>query len=54
MSDPGARMGGMSIAEHDQTPAEPADGDTFTCSRCGDTATFVVLDDGLPGEWVWA
>jgi hypothetical protein len=33
-------------------PADPSDGDVFTCPRCGYSATFVVLDDGLPGEWV--
>jgi hypothetical protein len=36
---------------HDQVPENPADGDEFTCSCCGHTCTFVVLDDGLPGEW---
>ena len=39
------------MREHDTVPAEPVDGQVFTC-WCGDTATFVVLDDGQPGEWV--
>lgn len=38
--------------ECDQVPNNPTDGARFTCSRCGDAAEFVVLDDGLPGEWV--
>lgn len=37
---------------HDQVPANPADGDAFTCSHCGVSFVFVLLDDGLPGEWV--
>ena len=37
--------------EHDQVPANPQDGDRFSCA-CGYSAEFVVLDDGLPGEWV--
>lgn len=38
---------------HDCTPDNPHDGDLFTCSACGATCVFVVLDDGKPGEWVW-
>lgn len=41
----------VSRHEHDQVPPAPNNGDVFTCS-CGYSATFVVLDDGLPGEWV--
>lgn len=41
----------MSPREHDQVPSDPSDGYRFTCG-CGYTCTFVVLDDGLPGEWV--
>jgi hypothetical protein len=37
--------------EHDQVPNEPEDGQRFTCA-CGYVAEFIVLDDGLPGEWV--
>ena len=37
---------------HDQAPANPRNGDRVTCARCGYSAEFVVLDDGLPGEWV--
>lgn len=37
----------------DSVPLSPSDGTEFECSHCGETATFVVLDDGLPGEWVW-
>lgn len=37
---------------HDQVPDNPNDGDTFTCSTCGHSEVFVLLDDGLPGEWV--
>lgn len=37
---------------HAQAPTDPADGDRFTCEGCGYSAEFVVLDDGLPGEWV--
>lgn len=33
-------------------PEQPADGDRFFCPGCGYTATFVVLPDGRPGEWV--
>lgn len=33
-------------------PAQPVDGERFFCPGCGYTATFVVLDDGRPGEWV--
>ncbi len=40
------------IDSHAQAPTDPADGDTFTCPRCGLTFQFVLLDDGLPGEWV--
>lgn len=40
------------MAAHDQVPDSPADGDRFTCSCCGVSFVFVVLDDGLPGEWV--
>lgn len=36
----------------EQAPDNPQDGDTFTCSHCGYTATFVVLNDLQPGEWV--
>ncbi|WP_370246918.1 hypothetical protein [Nocardioides sp.] len=39
-------------AGHDEVPADPANGEVHRCSRCGHTAEFVVLDDGLPGEWV--
>lgn len=39
---------------HDQVPSDPADGDRFTCSHCGASCEFVVLDDGKPGEWVYA
>lgn len=42
----------MSAHEHDQVPADPADGDRFTCSRCGVSSVFVDLNDGQPGEWV--
>lgn len=41
----------MSEHEHAQVPVAPSDGDTFTCP-CGYVCTFVVLEDGLPGEWV--
>lgn len=37
--------------EHVQAPEDPKDGDEIRC-WCGDVAVFVVLDDGLPGEWV--
>ena len=37
---------------HDDVPSEASDGDRFTCSHCGAAFVFVVLDDGLPGEWV--
>lgn len=37
--------------DHDQAPDDPKDGDEIACS-CGYRAVFVVLDDGLPGEWV--
>jgi hypothetical protein len=40
------------MSECQQVPANPQDGDTFACPHCGYAATFVVLDDGLPGEWV--
>lgn len=40
------------MSEHDQVPSDPADGERFTCSHCGATSEFVVLDDGKPGEWV--
>ena len=46
----GASMAGMT--ECAQEPANPADGDVFTCPACGHTAEYVVLDDGRPGEWV--
>ena len=36
---------------HAQVPDNPADGDRFTCP-CGVAYEYVVLDDGLPGEWV--
>lgn len=39
------------MRDHVQAPENPQDGDTFTC-WCGESATFVVLDDGRPGEWV--
>lgn len=35
-----------------QPPEDPKDGDRFECPNCGYHATFVVLGDGLPGEWV--
>lgn len=41
----------MSEHEHEQVPANPSDGDRIVCA-CGYSAEFVVLDDGLPGEWV--
>ena len=44
MSDP--------TVEHDLVPIEATDGDTFKCSRCGASFTFVDLNDGQPGEWV--
>lgn len=37
---------------HDIIPPRPVDGQVFVCSSCDFTATFVVLPDGLPGEWV--
>lgn len=37
---------------HAIVPANAQDGDRFTCARCGYSAEFVVLNDGLPGEWV--
>ena len=37
--------------EHVQAPEDPEDGDEIRCP-CGHVAVFVVLDDGLPGEWV--
>lgn len=37
---------------HDQAPADPTNGMTFVCGGCGAKFEFVVLDDGLPGEWV--
>jgi hypothetical protein len=37
---------------HVQAPDDPQDGDELTCPCCGYHAVFVVLDDGLPGEWV--
>lgn len=42
----------MNHTEHDLVPSDPKDGDTFTCAGCGHSETFVVLDDGRPGEWV--
>lgn len=33
-------------------PGAPVDGERFYCPGCGYTATFVVLPDGRPGEWV--
>lgn len=42
----------MSEHAHEQVSDEPADGDRFHCEGCGYSAEFVVLDDGLPGEWV--
>lgn len=42
----------MSEHAHDQVPEDPANGDRFTCERCGVSCEFVVLDDGRPGEWV--
>lgn len=36
---------------HIQAPSDPKDGDRIECP-CGHSAEFVVLDDGLPGEWV--
>lgn len=40
--------------DHTQAPENPGDGDSFTCSQCDVSYVFVVLDDGLPGEWVSA
>ena len=40
------------MPEHGQVPANPVDGQVFTCAHCGEMCTFVDLDDGLPGEWV--
>lgn len=37
--------------KHTQAPAHPSNGDKFACS-CGIAYEYVVLDDGLPGEWV--
>lgn len=37
---------------HAQAPTDPPDGARFSCERCGLAYEFVVLDDGLPGEWV--
>lgn len=42
----------MTKHDHDLVPENPEDGDVHTCSKCGVTHEFVVLDDGLPGEWV--
>lgn len=36
---------------HRLAPENPVDGQVHTCT-CGFVAEFVVLDDGLPGEWV--
>ena len=36
---------------HTQAPPDPVDGQQFSCG-CGVAFEFVVLDDGLPGEWV--
>lgn len=41
----------MKAHEHEQAPDDPRDGDEINCA-CGYHAVFVVLDDGLPGEWV--
>lgn len=41
----------MTGRPHDLVPESPQDGDVHEC-WCGDSATFVVLDDGHPGEWV--
>lgn len=38
--------------DHDQAPANPKDGDRFTCSFCGVSSVYVDLNDGQPGEWV--
>jgi hypothetical protein len=37
---------------HTLVPDAPVDGQRFACS-CGETFEFVILQDGLPGEWVW-
>lgn len=42
----------MSEHGHALVSSDPADGDTFTCPHCGIVMEYVVLDDGLPGEWV--
>jgi hypothetical protein len=37
---------------HPQLPSDPSDGDKWVCPSCGVSYEFVVLNDGLPGEWV--
>lgn len=41
------------MTECSLVPTDPEDGDVFTCPKCGSAATFVLLDDTHPGEWVW-
>lgn len=41
----------MTAHKHALAPTDPQGGVTFSCV-CGYSAEFVVLDDGLPGEWV--
>ena len=43
----------MDRVDHAQVPIDANDGDTWTCPDCGIAYEFVVLDDGLPGEWVY-
>ena len=45
-------VSGAEKDSHGEVPIDPSDGDRFICPRCGYTAEFVVLDDGLHGEWV--